>query len=99
MITVVNKLKSFGFIETQKSLPITNCQKFKTHHFEANKDGVKIKAIISKGDVHKYQISISYIPNLNDVRDVLSMIEFSTIKELCFLLMSNCHIRFVCNTF
>lgn len=97
MLDIVNILKEVGFVETQKSTSI--CQKSNVYYFEAEKEGVKIKAILSVGDSHKYQISVSYLLSPSDTRDILSMIEFNTIEELKFLLKSNCHIRFVCNTF
>ncbi len=97
MLDIVNILKEVGFILTQKSASI--CKTSNVYYFEAEKNGQKIKAILSKGDSRKYQISVSYLPSPSDTRDILSMIEFDNIEELKFLLKSNCHIRFVCNTF
>ncbi len=99
MIKLLNKLKSFGFVENPSLNIITPFNKFEPRYFTAEKNGVQIKTMISSGNIHKYQISVSFIPNPNDVRDILSMIEFDTIDELCFLLKSNSNIRYILSTF
>ncbi len=99
MIKILNKLKSFGFVENPSVNIIAPFNKFEPRYFTSEKNGFQIKAMISSGSIHKYQISVSFMPNQNDVRDILSMIDFDTIDELCFLLKSNSNIRYILSTF